>query len=280
MDNHMHADHFIDQLRLMGGLPDGLTTDRTLEAFRAIPREAFAGPGPWKVRSALAQNGFEAHLTPDADPRWLYHAVLVVLDEARGINIGEPTLWARLLARTDIRPGARVLQVGAGVGYYTAILAHLVGAEGRVVAYEVEGTLAERAKTNLTAWTNAQVRHGNAVTDLPNDDEHGPFDLVVAFAGVTHVPDTWSSHLSEEARLLLPLTGENGWGAMILAHRTNEGFEAATLGRCGFYPCAGARNHALAKQVSDLFSDPTHLAGWRFRMIHNDKRIRLEPVDG
>ncbi len=279
MDSKMHADHFIDQLRLMGALPDCETTDRTLAAFRAVPREAFAGPGPWQVRSALAQNGFAVHVTPDADPRWLYHAVLVVLDEEQGINIGEPTLWARHLARAGVWSGARVLQVGAGVGYYTAILAHLVGPEGKVVAYEVEDNLVERAKTNLTAWTNAEVRHGNAVTDLRNDKSHSLFDFVVAFAGVTHAPDAWFPRLSERARLLLPLTGENGWGAMILAHRTDEGFEATTLGRCGFYPCAGARDDRLAKRVSELFSDPAHLANWRIKMIHKKEGIELEPVD-
>lgn len=275
----MYADHFADQLRIMGALPATAASERILEAFRSVPREAFAGPGPWKLRSALANNGFAVHQTPDADPCWLYHAVLVVLDEEKGINIGEPTLWARHLARADVRAGARVLQVGAGVGYYTAILAHLVGPGGDVVAYEIQRDLAERAGANLRAWPGVEVRHGNAATDLPAHHDPDPFDLVVAFAGVTHVPEAWASRLSAGARLLLPLTGENGWGAMILARRTAAGFEASTLGPCAFYPCAGVRDDTLAERVSELMSDPAHLSGWRLRMIHHRKSARFEPVD-
>lgn len=270
----MHADFFADQLRIVGGLDAGPSTDRVLDAFRAVPREIFAGDGPWLVRSGLAQNGFKAWRTPDADPRWLYHSVLIVLDKKKGINIGEPTLWARLLSRTDVHPGARVLQVGAGVGYYSAILAHLCGPDGHVTAYEIEGELAKRAAANLVDRSNVEVRCGNAVTDLVDGDA---FDLVVAFAGVTHVPESWSSRLAPGGRLLLPLTGRDGWGAMALARWTGEGFDVVTLGRCGFYPCAGARSDAIEGHISDLLADPSHLNDWRFRVIGKGSAIRIEP---
>ena len=123
----MHAEHFIDQLRVLAALDDNPATNRTLQAFRSVAREDFAGEGPWKLRSALADVMLPPRLTADADPKWLYHSVLVVLDEEKGINIGDPSLWVGLLARMDVQPGARVLQVGAGVGYYTAILRELVG---------------------------------------------------------------------------------------------------------------------------------------------------------
>ncbi|WP_187298138.1 protein-L-isoaspartate O-methyltransferase family protein [Jannaschia donghaensis] len=257
----------------MAALGNGPAPDRTLQAFKMIPRETFAGPGPWKVRSALAQNGFAIRHTPDNDPRWLYHSVLIVLDEEKGINIGEPSLWARLLTRADIQPGARILQVGAGVGYYSAILGHLAGPDGRVLAYEAQQDLAERAAVNLAAWSNVEIRHGNAATDLRGDDA---FDLIVAFAGVTHIPKAWSSRLAPDARLLLPLTGTTGWGAMILACRCNDGFDAVTLGQCGFYPCIGARDDAFARRVTDLFSDPSRLVDWHLRMIDTDDGACLE----
>jgi protein-L-isoaspartate(D-aspartate) O-methyltransferase len=271
----MHADHFADQLRIVGMLDAGSATDRVLDAFRAIPREVFAGPGPWKYRSPLAGFNLPVRETPDANPKWLYNAVLLVLDEERGINIGDPGLWSRLLVRADVKPGAHILQVGAGVGYYTAILAQLTGSEGRVLAYEMEAALAERATANVADWPNIEVRHGNAVTDLDGEDR---FDLIVAFAGVTHVPQAWSKCLAAGARLLLPLTGDKWWGAMILASPTDEGFECMTLGRCGFYPCTGARNDVLSARVTELFSDPSHLTDWRLRMILEEDGIRLEPA--
>ena len=65
--------------------------------------------------------------TPDDDPAFLYQDTLVALDADRGINIGEPTLHARCLDALALREGETVLHVGAGAGYYTALLAHLSG---------------------------------------------------------------------------------------------------------------------------------------------------------
>ncbi|HEY1543798.1 MAG TPA: rRNA adenine N-6-methyltransferase family protein, partial [Xanthobacteraceae bacterium] len=59
---------------------------------------------------------------------------------------GMPSLWARIFDRLGLRPDARVLQVGAGTGYYTAVLAEIVGTRGRVTAVEADGELAERAR--------------------------------------------------------------------------------------------------------------------------------------
>lgn len=269
----MYGDQFADQLRILGALDAGPAAERVLDAFRTVPRETFAGPGPWRYRSPLFGFTLPVRETPDANPKWLYNAVLLVLDEDKGINIGDPGLWSRLLARADVNTGARILQVGAGVGYYTAVLAQLAGPERHVLAYEVEAGLAERAAANLAGWPNTEVRHGNAATDLEGEDR---FDLIVAFAGLTHVPKAWSTRLAPDARLLLPLTGDQWWGAMILVSQTDEGFEGITLGRCGFYPCAGARDEALSARVTELFADPSRLANWRFKMIEGEHGIRLE----
>ena len=88
----------------------------------------------------------------------------------------------------------RILQVGAGVGYYSAILGRLAGPDGRALADEVEVHLAERAVANLSKYDTIIVRHGNAATDLRNA---GPFDLIVAFARVTHIPSLWSEWLRQ-----------------------------------------------------------------------------------
>ncbi|MDX8347526.1 methyltransferase domain-containing protein [Cognatiyoonia sp. IB215446] len=270
----MNADTFVDQLRILGALEEGPATDRVLDAFKAVAREDFAGPGPWKLRSPHEGFSLPVQVTPDADPKWLYNAVLIVMDEEKGINIGDPVFWARRFLRADIKPGARILQVGTGVGYYTAILRQLAGPEGRVLAYEVESDLAKRAEKNLAHWPNVTVRHGNAATDLEDDED---FDLVVAFAGVTHIPDIWSSRLAAGGRVLVPFTGADWWGATILAEKRGDGFEAVTLGRCGVYPCAGARDDALADRITALFRDASRLADWRLRIVTENGAIRIEP---
>lgn len=271
----MNADSFVDQLRILGALEDSTATDRVLDAFRIVPREAFAGAGPWKLLSSHEGFSLPVRQTPDADPKWLYNAVLIVLDEDKGINIGDPVFWARRFARAHVQPGARILQVGAGVGYYTAILSHLVGPKGRVTAYEVEPVLAERARVNLADYPNADIRHGNAATDLACDD---PFDLIVAFAGITHVPDAWWANLSSTGRLLVPLTGKHWWGAIILADRKEHGFDAVTLGRVGVYPCNGARDKAQEISISDFFADPSHLTEFLLRLEAKRDAERIELV--
>lgn len=88
---------------------------------------------------------------------FLYQDTLVAIDVARGINIGEPSLHARCLDAVRIREGESALHVGAGVGYYTAILAHLVGSSGQVNASEIEVDLAARATRNLARFPWVRV---------------------------------------------------------------------------------------------------------------------------
>lgn len=265
------AEHFSDGLRLQANLADTEAANRVVEAFRNVPREAFAGQGPWRFRSPLSPKNTQIS-SPDADPRWLYHDMLVVLDEAKGINIGQPSMWARFLAKTNIKSGARILQVGSGVGYYIAILSQLAEHDGYVFAYDIEAELAERAASNLAGYDNVCVRHGNAVIDLIDD---GPFDAIIAFAGVTHVPEAWSTQLGQNAVLLLPLTGRRGAGAMILGRPDESGFIARTIGPCGFYHCLDARTDRLAVEVDKMFSDPTRMEDWEFRIIGTDNSVEF-----
>ena len=72
--------------------------------------------------------------------------MLVAIDETRGLNNGQPSLWASLFDQLDLKPGERVIHVGAGAGYYSAILAEIVGSTGRVRALEIDPGLAERAR--------------------------------------------------------------------------------------------------------------------------------------
>jgi protein-L-isoaspartate(D-aspartate) O-methyltransferase len=132
---------------------------RVEEAFRAIPREPFAGPGPWM----LGSGGHPYVKTPDDDPAFLYQNLLVALDSERGVNIGLPGIHALWLGACDFREGQTVVQIGAGSGYYTAVLAHLVGPFGRVCAYEIDETLAARARDNLYHIPQVEVRQCSSV---------------------------------------------------------------------------------------------------------------------
>ncbi len=89
--------------------------------------------------------------------------MLVAIDARRGINNGQPSLHARCLAALALQGGETVLHIGAGAGYYTAILAHLVGPAGRVVAYEIEPDIADRARENLAGFPQVELRAASGV---------------------------------------------------------------------------------------------------------------------
>jgi protein-L-isoaspartate(D-aspartate) O-methyltransferase len=235
---------FAEELRAIAHLAD----DRVVRAFAAIPRERFAGPGPWRLFHII--DGYWS--TPDDDPRRLYHNVLIGLDEARGINIGEPVLWARHLDRIGIKDGDRVLQLGTGTGYYTAILAELVGPNGRVDGIEIEASLAATAERNLEPWPAAHVRHGDASEPID-----GAWDLIVAFAGATTPLGWWVDALADGGRLLLPMTGARGRGGFMLRlDRRRAGVAARSAGWVAFYPCAGARSAEDEAAIGSALNDP------------------------
>jgi protein-L-isoaspartate(D-aspartate) O-methyltransferase len=73
-----------------------------VEAFATVPREHFAGPGPWRVLSPIG--GPEYWTAADADPRRLSHDVLVAIDETRRLNNGRPSLWAARLDQLGLAP--------------------------------------------------------------------------------------------------------------------------------------------------------------------------------
>lgn len=237
---------FAEELRAIGHLLD----ERVIEAFATVPRERFAGPGPWRILHVA--DGYWT--TPDADPRHVYHNVLIALDEARRLNIGEPLLWARHFDRIGVKDGNRVLQIGTGSGYYTAILAELVGSTGRVEGIEIDAPLAAAATRNLEAWPTAHVAVGDA--SVPRE---GSWDLIVAFAGATAPHGWWLDGLADGGRLLLPMTAGNfsqRSGFMLRLDRHGNGFAARSAGWVGFYPCAGARSPEGEAALDAALADP------------------------
>ncbi len=234
---------FAEELRFIAHLTD----QRVVDAFAAVPREHFVGPGPWRVFHFT--DGYWT--TPDADPRHLYHNVLVALDEATGLNTGEPSLWAYNFDRLSIRNADRVLQIGTGSGYFTAILAELVGPSGTVLGLEVEPRLASEARSNLAPWPHAAVRLVEGVAPI-----EGKWDVIVAFAGATSPPAVWLNALDNGGRALLPMTGPERWGFMLRLDRRGAGFNARSAGRCGFFHCVGARDDGEATALQRALLNP------------------------
>lgn len=216
-----------------------------IAAFAKTPREAFVGPGPWQM---FVGGGYLD--TPSSDPAFVYYDVPIRLK--RDINNGQPSLHAACLSALDISAGHTVVHVGAGSGYYTAILATLVGDEGLVHAYEIDPELAARARANLVDYSRVHVRAASAVgVPLPEAD------VIYVNAGATHPVPEWLAALRIGGRLLFPLTPAAGPGATLLITRTmDDRFAARFVSPAMFIGCAGGRDEAMASALTDAFKNP------------------------
>ncbi|MBK3666359.1 methyltransferase domain-containing protein [Bradyrhizobium diazoefficiens] len=218
-----------------------LRNPQLIEAFASVPREQFVGSGPWRIISDPYSDAF---LTPDIDPRWLYHDVLVTIDASRNLNNGMPSFWARNLEHLDIARGERVLQVGAGTGYYSAVLAEIVGPAGRVTAVETDPMLASQARANLVNWPQVNVVAGDGRTV-----DVGELDVIVVFAGSTHPSRLWLDRLVGGGRLLMPLTDPCWRGFVLRVIRRRDRFEASSIGAVSVYPCIGGRDDEAGRRL-------------------------------
>ena len=222
-----------------------LRTPALVDALATVPREAFLGGGPWVIRGE-SDFGSGPRTTPDADPRHVYHNLAVAIDPARQLFNGAPGLLAMAIDRLDIRPGDRVLHLGTGLGYYTAIIAHCTGSSGRVLGLEVDLDLAGRARENLRARPWVDVRQSDG-----QDPLNETFDAILINAGVTHPLDGWLDALAPGGRLILPLTagspqmGPITKGGLMRITAEQDRFSVRMIGFVAIYGAIGLRDERL-----------------------------------
>lgn len=167
------------------------------------------------VARAMAHNPRDHFLPP---------AVRRYADQDRALDIGhgstnsQPSTVKALLDLLAVRPGDRVLDVGSGSGWTTALLAHLVGPQGWVLGVDLEEALVQRSATALAGMPNAQVRV--AVPGVLGAPEDGPFDRILVSAHVSAVPQELINQLTPDGAMVLPLTGR-------LVRVTRDGRETA-----------------------------------------------------
>ena len=220
---------------------------RIEKAFATVKRDLFAGPGPWSINIP----GVGYIKTPNDDLAFIYQDTLVALDAARGINIGQPSAHARWLDALGLHEGETVLQVGVGAGYYTSILAHLVGDTGQVHGFEIDAPLAARAKENLKSLPQADVQARSGIADgLPK------VDAIYVCAGITQPSWTWIDALRPNGRLVFPLQAGGEIGGMLMIRRPEGGliWPAHFLSPAWFIPCTGPQDDEAGRRLSAAFS--------------------------
>jgi len=157
-----------------------------------------------------------------------------------------------------IQVGEHVVHAGCGTGYYTALIAQMVTASGRVTAIEFAPELADRARSNLRRYSQVEVIIGDATKYDP-----GPADAIFVNAGPTHPCRLWIDSLKMSGRLVFPMIrwpevnagdGVAGWGVMMRVERRHSGYAARWLSHCAFFPCFGAIDREADRRLGDALA--------------------------
>jgi protein-L-isoaspartate(D-aspartate) O-methyltransferase len=234
----------------------GVSDRRVEAAFAAVPREHFLGPGPWPI--LRWGRGYVA--TPSRDPVYLYADVLVGIIPERNLNNGQPSFLAALIAAAGPRSGEHAVHIGGGIGYYTAIIARLVGRSGAVTAIEYDSVLAGRLAENFSGQPQVRVVEGDGV-----EAEFATADVIFVNAGATKPADAWLDRLADGGRLILPLTTSQGFhggetipierrGAVFRIERRGSEFLAKWISPVAIFPCEGARDAASLAALGAAFT--------------------------
>ncbi len=155
-----------------------------------------------------------------------------------------------------------MLHVGAGLGYYTAVMAECVGPTGRVVAFEVDEALASQAARRLASRRWIAMHNGDASGPLPE-----MFDAILVNAGVTHALDMWLDALVPRGRMMLPLTttmpgmgSTVGKGVVLLITKDEAGSLGARIVTVAtVYSALGIRDPEMNERIGKaLAAGPSH----------------------
>jgi protein-L-isoaspartate(D-aspartate) O-methyltransferase len=220
--------------RQMLTLADAAGDKHLEDAFASVPREKFLGPPPWHILTPWSYGVYA-----EDDPTLIYQDVVIAIDEPRGVNNGSPSLHARWLHLVSPREGETIAHIGAGHGYYTAIISELAGPSGRVLAIEYDEKSAARAKDDLSDRANVEVVCGNGC-EWPREDA----DVIYVNFAVPRAAAPWIERLKVGGRLIFPLgvpriPGQNLNSVAFLVTRREEGYEATAVSAVSFIYAEG-----------------------------------------
>ena len=191
----------------------GISEEHILDAFRAVPREAFVGPG-------------YAHLAYGDHP----------LPIEAGQTISQPYIVALMIQAAGISGGEKVLEVGAGSGYAAAVLgriaASVIGIERQPALVELAGERMQRL-----GYTNVEIVEGDGTQGWP---DRAPYDAILAAASGSHVPQALVDQLAPGGTIVMPVGSPGGVQRLIKAVISADGcLQQTDLCAVRFVPLIG-----------------------------------------
>ncbi len=209
-------DALVDALCASGRIRSGVVAD----AFRAVPRDLFL-PG-CTVAEAYADD-----------------AVAVQhVDGVATSSASQPSMVAIMLEQLDLRPGQRVLEIGAGTGWNAGLMARIVGPAGAVVSVDIDAGLVDDARRHLAAAGVpgvALIVGDGALGHAPG----APYDRIVLTVGSADVRPEWVAQLAPGGRLLLPLDLRGSQVSVALDLGPDGVLRSRSLRSCGFIRLRG-----------------------------------------
>ena len=204
-------DYDIARARLINQLAAEIQDKRVLSAMSRVPREIF-------VPAGLADSAYENIPLPI------------------GLNqtISQPYIVALMTASLELSPLKKVLEIGTGSGYQTAILAELAG---KVVTTERIPELLQKAKTVLARLGYKNIEIHSAAETLGWQDG-APYDAIIATAGAPKIPDSLLKQLAVEGRMVIPV-GSRYEQELHLIIKHPKSIENINLGGCRFVSLIG-----------------------------------------
>lgn len=190
-------------------------------AIRTVPRHVFLPGIP--VEEAYSHGNVVTH--------WDSEGVAISSASAAGTVAG-------MLQQLEVRPGHRVLEIGAGTGYNAALLARLAGPEGEVTTIDIDADVVEGARRNLNAagYGGVQVVCGDGEDGYP---AAAPFDRIIVTAGAWDIPPAWLEQLAPTGRIVVPLR-IRGLTRSVALERYGSCWQSVSVDNCGFIPLRGA----------------------------------------
>lgn len=151
---------------------------------------------------------------------------------ACGQTISQPYVVAYMTEQSRLRPVHRVLEIGTGSGYQTAVLSRIAR---EVVSIERYRTLADRARQRLTALgvTNAEILAGDGLLGAPG---RAPFDRILVTAAAEDIPQALVDQLTDDGEMLLPLGPHSGPQHIVRLMKTEDGVARENLIAVRFVP--------------------------------------------
>jgi protein-L-isoaspartate(D-aspartate) O-methyltransferase len=198
----------------------GISDSHILKAFRDVPREAFVSP-------EIAHLAYGDHPLPIEAEQ----------------TISQPYIVALMIQATDVKPGDRVLEIGAGSGYAAAVIGRIAA---HVVAIERQAELVAiaRERMNRLGIRNVEIVEGDGSLGCPGE---APFDAILAAASGSHVPEPLMDQLAPGGRIVMPLGDPGSVQQLVKATKQPDGnIKREDLGAVRFVPLIGAEGYSDA----------------------------------